>query len=155
MGKGMGKGMGAAWPITHASLAPIVQRLEQLLTGAQAAEDYDRCQRLQRQIEQLRQWDSELVKLPQELAEAQMRKDFSQCKTLKAKLAATKGKVEGLEARVLCEVRQMNPSLQQQRGWDDLSLTADLAQISLYGVSVANGRVTELALVDCGLTGRL
>ena len=69
------------------------------------------------------------------------------------KQAAIKEKTR--EAGVLCEVRQMNPSLQQQRGWDDLSLTADLARISLYGVSVANGRVTELALVDCGLTGRL
>ena len=91
------------------------------------------------------------MRLPQELAEAQMRKDFSQCKTLKAKLAATKGKVEGLEARVLCEVRQMSQSL--QHGWSDLSQTSDLAQISLNGVSMANGRVTELALTNCGLTG--
>ena len=54
---------------------------------------------------------------------------------------------------MLCEVRQMSSGLQQQSGWSDLSETSDLARISLNGVSVTKGRVTELMLVNCGLEG--
>ena len=57
------------------------------------------------------------------------------------------------EAGVLREVREMSSGLRRQRGWSDLSQTSDLAQISLNGVSVGNGRVIELVLANCGLKG--
>ena len=59
------------------------------------------------------------------------------------------------EADVLCDVRKMSPSLKQKGGWSDFSQTSDLARISLDGVTVSGGRVTELALVDCSLKGEL
>ena len=59
------------------------------------------------------------------------------------------------EVGVLCEVRQMCPSLQGQKGWNELSQTSDLDEISLSGVRASGGRVAELALVNCGLTGEL
>ena len=49
------------------------------------------------------------------------------------------------EAGLLCEVRQMCPSLQGQKGWNDLSQASHLDEISLSGVRVSGGRVAELA----------
>ena len=50
-------------------------------------------------------------------------------------------------------MREMSSSLQQKSGWSDLSQKSDLAQISLNGVSMGNGRVIELVLANCGLKG--
>ena len=63
-------------------------------------------------------------------------------------------KVVAVDGRVLVELRDANPSLQQKHGWNALSRLSDLARLSLDGITIVDGQVTELKLVGCGLTSK-
>ena len=63
-------------------------------------------------------------------------------------------KVVVVDGRVLVELRDASPSLQQKHGWDALSRLSDLARLSLDGITIVDGQVTELKLISCGLTSK-
>ena len=63
-------------------------------------------------------------------------------------------KVVAVDGRVLVELRDVTPSLQQKHGWDALSRLSDLARLSLDGITIVDGQVTELKLISCGLTSK-
>ena len=60
------------------------------------------------------------------------------------------------DQRVLIDLRGANPSLQNKSGWGNrfwTMMSSDLNTISLEGVTVTCGRVTQLSLYYSGITG--